>query len=167
MNRLLSRTKVTCVSPRAQRGLDSLPVVRVTSMRLRATVSMITMSPRSTPRIRRRFASHWPLASGAMRRSVSLSRRGAPPSRADHPRRRLILLRASAIRSRAPSNRRTIAGCSADCRPAPGPRMMLSTVSGNGLAPFCCASTPTPPSVQAHTIRSSFFIGVCRLHNNS
>ena len=118
MNKLLSRTNVTCVSLRAQRGLDSLPVVRVTSMRLCATVSMIddvaAIDAEDAPALGVPLR-RWPAAPSAARhRSTAAARRrrGRPPtSTADR-------LSGSATRSRAPSNRRTSAGCSADCRPA-------------------------------------------------
>jgi len=81
-NRLLSRVKVTADSRRAQRGLASLPVVRVIWWRVPATVSSMTISPRSMKSTRRRAASHRPATGGAVRRSSSESLRGAPPSRA-------------------------------------------------------------------------------------
>ena len=55
------------------------------------------------------------------RRAAPIGFRQAPQPGAvprHHPRGRADPPSASAIRSRAPSNRRTIAGCSADCRPA-------------------------------------------------
>ncbi len=75
-NTLFCDTNVTAVSLRAQRGPASGVVVRVTWWRVRATVSMTTMSPASATTTRRRASSQAPVTGGASVRSASVSRRG-------------------------------------------------------------------------------------------
>ena len=77
MNRLFCETNVTAVSLRAQRGPLSGTVVLVTWWRVRATVSMTTMSPASAKTTRRWPWSQTPATGGASLRSASVSRRGA------------------------------------------------------------------------------------------
>jgi hypothetical protein len=176
MKRLLSRMNVTWLSPFAQRGLDSLPVVRVTSMRLCATVSMMTMSPRSTPRMRRRLASHWPLAGGAIRRSASVRRFGVPPSR---PTTHVDGWSSFGISHskyssfESPDQRRLFGGLPTSS----GPRMMLSTVRGNeaclsaaalaeaeGLGGCDPSWADTTATLRTQVrINSGFFMGLDRL----
>jgi hypothetical protein len=128
MKRLLSRVNVTCVSPRAQRGLVSAPDVRVIMRRVRATVSTSTMSPSGAAITRARRLSHVPPTGGASRRSSSVSRRGAASPASVGPRGGFL------VAGRAPfevQRRRVARPPQARWRVADeaGPRMMLSTVS--------------------------------------
>ena len=125
-------------SLRAHRGRDSAPAVRVSSVRVPATVSNRAISPRarSTP-----AAAPVPLA-GDRRRQPALV--VGQPSQARRRRRRPArwrsrLRRGAATRSRgalaSPDQRSPVGGYPTSA----GPRMMLSTVSGNSARAIAVA----------------------------